>query len=117
MEPAVNDHPPLPATRPKKTSTAPFGNPVVKTPHMNRLAARGVAFQRTMRDYYQLITGLDREVGRIMEKLSERGLSAGHALLLSGHMAPPERGGATVGKLPDAFVTALDTNPGARRSF
>ena len=32
-------------------------------------------FQRTMRDYYRLITGIDREVGRIIAKLAERGLA------------------------------------------
>lgn len=30
--------------------------------------------QQTMRDYYRLITGIDREVGRMMAKLAERGL-------------------------------------------
>ena len=32
-------------------------------------------FQRTLRDYYRLITGIDREVGRIIAKLAERGLT------------------------------------------
>ncbi len=32
-------------------------------------------FQRTLRDYYRLVTGIDREVGRICETLSQRGLS------------------------------------------
>jgi arylsulfatase A-like enzyme len=32
-------------------------------------------FQATVRDYYRLITGLDREVGRIMALLEERGLA------------------------------------------
>jgi arylsulfatase A-like enzyme len=32
-------------------------------------------FQRTMRDYYRLVTGIDREVGRIVAKLAERGLA------------------------------------------
>ncbi|HYV28128.1 MAG TPA: sulfatase [Candidatus Eisenbacteria bacterium] len=32
-------------------------------------------FQQTMRDYYRLITGIDREVGRIVTKLAERGLA------------------------------------------
>lgn len=31
-------------------------------------------FQGTMKDYYRLVTGIDREVGRIMERLAERGL-------------------------------------------
>jgi arylsulfatase A-like enzyme len=31
-------------------------------------------FQSTMRDYYRLVTGIDREVGRIMARLAERGL-------------------------------------------
>ncbi|MGZ8939826.1 MAG: sulfatase family protein [Limisphaerales bacterium] len=30
-------------------------------------------FQRTMRDYYRLVTGIDREVGRILERLAARG--------------------------------------------
>jgi arylsulfatase A-like enzyme len=32
-------------------------------------------FQRTVRDYYRLITGIDREVGRIVGALGERGLA------------------------------------------
>ena len=32
-------------------------------------------FQQTMRDYYRLISGIDREVGRIVAKLAERGLA------------------------------------------
>jgi arylsulfatase A-like enzyme len=32
-------------------------------------------FQSTVKDYYRLITGLDREVGRIMALLEERGLA------------------------------------------
>jgi arylsulfatase A-like enzyme len=32
-------------------------------------------FQRTMRDYYRLVTGIDREVGRIIEQLEKRGLT------------------------------------------
>jgi len=32
-------------------------------------------FQQTMRDYYRLITGIDREIGRIVAKLAERGLA------------------------------------------
>lgn len=31
-------------------------------------------FQSTMRDYYRLVTGIDREVGRIVKQLGERGL-------------------------------------------
>jgi arylsulfatase A-like enzyme len=37
-----------------------------KTPEM---------FQKTMRDYYRLVTGIDREVGRITARLAERGLA------------------------------------------
>ena len=32
-------------------------------------------FQQTMRDYYRLVTGIDREVGRIVEALARQGLS------------------------------------------
>lgn len=32
-------------------------------------------FQRTLRDYYRLISGIDREVGRMLEVLRERGLA------------------------------------------
>src|SRR5256886_6257564 len=32
-------------------------------------------FQSTMRDYYRLVTGIDREVGRILAKLAGRGLA------------------------------------------
>src|SRR5437667_1205562 len=32
-------------------------------------------FQSTMRDYYRLVTGIDREVGRIIAKLAGRGLA------------------------------------------
>ena len=32
-------------------------------------------FQSTMRDYYRLVTGIDREVGRIVAKLAGRGLA------------------------------------------
>ncbi|PYJ81635.1 MAG: hypothetical protein DME22_20705 [Verrucomicrobia bacterium] len=32
-------------------------------------------FQNTMRDYYRLVTGIDREVGRIVAKLAGRGLA------------------------------------------
>jgi arylsulfatase A-like enzyme len=32
-------------------------------------------FQATMRDYYRLVTGIDREVGRITARLAEKGLA------------------------------------------
>ena len=32
-------------------------------------------FQRTMRDYYRLVTGIDREIGRIRARLAERGVA------------------------------------------
>ncbi len=32
-------------------------------------------FQSTMRDYYRLVTGIDREIGRITARLAERGLT------------------------------------------
>ena len=38
-------------------------------------------FQQTMRDYYRLITGIDREVGRIVAKLAERGF-AGNTVII-----------------------------------
>lgn len=38
-------------------------------------------YQETMRDYYRLITGIDREVGRIVEKLAERGLDGNTVIL------------------------------------
>jgi arylsulfatase A-like enzyme len=40
-------------------------------------------YQNTMRDYYRLITGIDREVGRIMERLSERGLAANTVVIFT----------------------------------
>src|SRR5439155_15296873 len=40
-----------------------------------RRFARPEMFQRTMRDYYRLVTGIDREVGRIVAKLAVRGLA------------------------------------------
>jgi len=32
-------------------------------------------FQRTLRDYYRLVSGIDREVGRLREELARRGLA------------------------------------------
>src|SRR6185503_3454294 len=40
-----------------------------------------MAFQRTVKDYYRLITGIDREVGCILAALDERGL-AGNTVIL-----------------------------------
>ncbi len=40
-------------------------------------------FQATMRDYYRLITGIDREVGRIRLKLAERGLAENTILVFT----------------------------------
>ena len=37
--------------------------------------ANPAMFQSTMRDYYRLVTGIDREVGRLVARLAERGLS------------------------------------------
>ncbi len=38
-------------------------------------------YQATMKDYYRLITGIDREVGRLVERLASRGL-ADHTVIL-----------------------------------
>jgi len=38
-------------------------------------------FQRTMRDYYRLVAGIDREVGRLMTELARRGL-AGNTVII-----------------------------------
>ena len=40
-------------------------------------------YQRTMKDYYRLITGIDREVGRIVEKLEERGLARNTVIIFT----------------------------------
>ena len=40
-------------------------------------------FQQTMRDYYRLVTGIDREVGRIVAKLTERGLADNTVILFT----------------------------------
>jgi len=40
-----------------------------------------LAFQCTVKDYYRLVTGIDREVGRILEALDDRGL-AGNTVVL-----------------------------------
>jgi arylsulfatase A-like enzyme len=40
-----------------------------------RRFATSEMFQATVRDYYRLITGIDREVGRILAMLDERGLA------------------------------------------
>jgi arylsulfatase A-like enzyme len=40
-------------------------------------------FQSTMRDYYRLVTGIDREVGRIMAKLEERGLATNTVIVFT----------------------------------
>jgi len=42
-----------------------------------------VAFQQTVKDYYRLITGIDREVGRIMALLDERGLADNTVILFT----------------------------------
>ena len=40
-------------------------------------------FQQTMRDYYRLVTGIDREVGRIAAKLAERGLASNTVIIFT----------------------------------
>jgi arylsulfatase A-like enzyme len=40
-------------------------------------------FQQTMRDYYRLVTGIDREVGRIVAKLAELGLADNTVIFFS----------------------------------
>jgi arylsulfatase A-like enzyme len=40
-------------------------------------------FENTMRDYYRLITGIDREVGRIMERLEKRGLAENTVIIFT----------------------------------
>ncbi len=40
-------------------------------------------FQSTMRDYYRLVTGIDREVGRIVQKLATRGAATNTVILFT----------------------------------
>jgi arylsulfatase A-like enzyme len=40
-------------------------------------------FQRTVRDYYRLITGIDREVGRIADLLHERGFATNTVIVFT----------------------------------
>jgi arylsulfatase A-like enzyme len=40
-------------------------------------------FQSTMKDYYRLVTGIDREVGRIMARLEERGLEKNTVIIFT----------------------------------
>ena len=40
-------------------------------------------FQRTVKDYYRLITGVDREVGRVVAALGERGLAQNTIVVFS----------------------------------
>jgi arylsulfatase A-like enzyme len=40
-------------------------------------------FQSTLRDYYRLVTGIDREVGRIMAKLAERGFGTNTVIVFT----------------------------------
>jgi arylsulfatase A-like enzyme len=47
-----------------------------------RFATREM-FQGTMRDYYRLVTGIDREVGRIMARLVERGLAENTVIIFT----------------------------------
>jgi arylsulfatase A-like enzyme len=41
------------------------------------------SFQRIVKDYYRLITGLDREVGRIVAALTERGVAENTAIVFT----------------------------------
>ena len=40
--------------------------------------------QQILRDYYRLVTGVDREVGRIIAALEERGLAANTSVIVTG---------------------------------
>jgi arylsulfatase A-like enzyme len=40
-------------------------------------------FQATVKDYYRLVTGLDREVGRILQLLEERGLATNTVVIFT----------------------------------
>ena len=40
-------------------------------------------FQQTMRDYYRLVTGIDREIGRMMAGLAERGLAENTVIIFT----------------------------------
>jgi len=42
-----------------------------------------LAFQRTAKDYYRLVTGIDREVGRLLETLEQRGLATNTILVFT----------------------------------
>ncbi|MFM1769485.1 MAG: hypothetical protein RJA22_2014 [Verrucomicrobiota bacterium] len=42
-----------------------------------------MAFQRTVKDYYRLITGIDREVGRMMDALEKRGLATNTVIVFT----------------------------------
>ena len=40
-------------------------------------------FQNTMRDYFRLVTGIDREVGRIVDELKKRGLTENTVIIFT----------------------------------
>ena len=42
-----------------------------------------MAFQRTVKDYYRLVTGIDREVGRLREALAQRGLATNTVIVFT----------------------------------
>lgn len=48
-----------------------------------RRFATPAMFQATMRDYYRLVTGIDREVGRIVQKLAERNLATNTVIIFT----------------------------------
>jgi arylsulfatase A-like enzyme len=48
----------------------------------NRFATNDM-FQRTMRDYYRLVTGIDREVGRIRDELARRKLDGNTVIIFT----------------------------------
>ena len=54
------------------------GNPVVKTPNLDRLASEGMRFttkyQEMMKNYYRLASEVDATCGRVIEELKKQGL-------------------------------------------
>jgi arylsulfatase A-like enzyme len=45
--------------------------------------ANPAMFQSTMKDYYRLVTGIDREVGRILDRLQARGLAENTVIIFT----------------------------------
>ena len=48
-----------------------------------RRFATDAMFQRTMRDYYRLVTGIDREVGRIIDELAAKKLTGNTVIIFT----------------------------------